>query len=120
MIELITNLPVNVVALTASGQVTADDYENVIIPLVDDKLAQFEKIRLLYHLGPNFKRFTTTALWDDAKIGFHHLSNFERVAVVSDVSWIRTMIKGIGRTMPGEIRTFANDELDQAMKWVSE
>lgn len=119
MIKLIPDMPPNVVAFTASGQVTGDDYENVIIPLVDEKIDQHEKIRLLYHLGPDFKKFTTTALWDDAKIGFHHLNSFERVAVVSDVAWILTMAKGIGLTTPVEVGTFANDELDEAKTWIS-
>ncbi len=120
MIKLIPDMPPNVVAFTAAGQVTGEDYENVIIPLVDEKIDQYKKIRLLYHLGPDFKKFTTTALWDDAKIGFHHLRGFERVAVVSDVTWILTMAKGIGLTMPMEVRTFANDELDEAKTWISE
>jgi len=120
MIELIPDMPPNVVAFTATGQVTGEDYEDIIIPLVDEKIDQHDKIRLLYHLGPDFKKFTTTALWDDAKIGFHHLRGFERVAVVSDVGWILTMAKGIGLTMPMEIRTFSNDELGEAKAWVSE
>ena len=120
MIELIPDMPPNVVAFTATGQVTGEDYEDIIIPLVDEKIDQHDKIRLLYHLGPDFKKFTTTALWDDAKIGFHHLRGFERVAVVSDVGWIVTMAKGIGLTMPMEIRTFSNDELGEAKAWVSE
>jgi hypothetical protein len=120
VIKLIPDLPPNVVAFTASGQVTGEDYENIIIPLVDEKIEQHEKIRLLYHLGPEFKKFTTTALWDDAKIGFHHLNGFERVAVVSDVGWILTMARGIGLTMPVKVRTFSNDELDEAKTWLSE
>jgi len=119
VIKVITGLPANVIALTASGQVSAADYENTIIPLVDEKISQHGHIRLLYHLGPDFKRFTTTALWDDAKIGFHHLTSFERVAVVSDVAWIQKMISGIGRALPAEVRSFANDELDQAKQWIS-
>ena len=119
MIELIPDMPANVVAFTASGQVTGEDYKNIIIPLVDKKIAEHDKIRLLYHLGPAFKKFTTTALWDDAKIGFHHLRGFERVAVVSDVGWVVTMTKGIGLTMPIEVRTYSNEALDEAKAWIS-
>lgn len=120
MIEPITGLPDNVVAITASGQVNADDYENIIIPLVEEKAAQYEKIRLLYHLGPDFRKFTTTALWDDAKIGLHHLKNFERVAVVTDIGWIQTMIGAIGKAVAIEVRAFGNDEFDAAKFWIGE
>jgi len=119
MIKLMPDLPANVVAFTATGQVTGDDYKRVLVPAVEEKLREHDKIRILYHLGPDFKKFTTTALWDDAKVGMHHLTDFERIAVVSDVTWIQTMVKGIGLTMPGRIRTFANEELDEARDWIS-
>jgi hypothetical protein len=119
MIDLISDLPDNVVAITASGQVSGADYEDVIVPLVEKKISQYGTVRLLYHLGPDFRRFTTTALWDDAKIGFHHLKDFGRVAVVTDVAWIQTMIRGAGKTGAVEIRGFANDELDEAKSWIS-
>jgi len=120
MIELIPDLPTNVVAFTATGQVTGDDYEKVLVPAVEEKLREHEKIRILYHLGPDFKKFTTTALWDDAKVGLHHLTDFERIAVVSDLTWIQTLVKGIGLAMPGQVRTFANSELDAARDWISD
>jgi hypothetical protein len=118
MIEIIEGMPSNIVAALASGQVTGDDYEKVLVPAIDLALEQHEKIRLLYQFGPEFKKFTTTALWDDAKVGFHHLTDFDRVAVICDVGWIVTMVKGIGMTLPGEIRTFGNREFDRAETWI--
>ena len=120
MIELLQNMSSNVVAVSASGQVTGEDYETVLVPAIEKALATHEKIRLLYQLGPEFKKFTTTALWDDAKVGFHHLTDFERVAVVSDVGCIVTLVKGIGLTLPCELHTFGNNELEQATLWINE
>ena len=120
MIELLAGLPDNVVALTASGQVTGEDYEAVLIPAVETKLKNHKKIRLLYHIGPEFKKFTTTAMWDDAKVGMYHLTGFERIAVVTDVEWIRNMAKAVGLAMPVELRTFDNAELEPAKAWISE
>jgi hypothetical protein len=120
MIKLLPDMPANVVALSASGQVSGDDYEQILIPKIEEALEHHDKIRLLYQVGPDFKKFTTTALWDDAKVGFHHLTDFDRIAVVSDVTWMVTMAKGIGSTLPCEMRTYANDEIQQAISWVSE
>ncbi len=120
MIELITEMPANVVAFSAIGRVTGDDYQQVLVPAVEKTLQSHSTIRFLYYLGPEFKKFTTTALWDDAKVGVQHWSDFEKIAVVSDIGWIQTMVKGIGVTMPGAVRTFPNDELDKAKVWISE
>ena len=120
MIELIHGLPDNVVALSASGQVTGDDYEKVLIPAVESGFEAHEKIRLLYHIGPEFKKFTTTAMWDDARVGMHHLTGFEKIAVVTDVNWIKTMVKGIGLAMPDKVRIFDSSALEEAKIWISE
>ena len=84
MIRLLPEMPAHVVAASASGQVTGEDYETILVPAIEKALQKHEKIRLLYQLGPEFRKFTTTALWDDAKVGFHHLTDFDRVAVVTD------------------------------------
>jgi hypothetical protein len=51
MIEIIDNLPDNVVGLIAKGQVTRKDYEQILIPKVEAALKRHERIRLYYELG---------------------------------------------------------------------
>ena len=54
MLELTPDLPDNVVGIRASGQVAAEDYESVLIPAIEARLAQRDRVRVLYHLGPDF------------------------------------------------------------------
>ena len=118
MIDPIPDLPDNVLGFTASGKVTGDDYERVLIPAVEAKLKGHPKVRLLYHLGAQFEGFEAEALWDDAKVGLHHLNDWERIAVVTDAGWIRGAVKVFGFAMPGKIRTFADAELAAAKDWI--
>ena len=118
MITILTDLPDQVLGLSASGRVTADDYAQTITPALEDRLTRHDYVRLLYYLGPDFDRFTTTALWDDARLGMHHLRDFERIAVVTDVGWIRGMVRAL-QPLAGEIRLFDNAALEQARDWVS-
>jgi len=120
MIVELGDFPGNIVAVQAQGQVTGDDYAQTLVPAVERRLERFEKIRLLYQIGPEFKKFTTTALWEDTRVGLHHLHAFERIAVVTDTGWIRKLIKAIAPTMPGELRCFPLDEIDTATNWISE
>lgn len=120
MLERIRDLPENVLGFTAKGEVNGADYESVIIPAVEQMLAQHEKIRLLYLLGTEFAGFDAKAIWDDAKVGLQHLKAWERVAVVTDVGWIQTAIKVFGFLMPGRLRVFGNNELAEANRWISE
>ncbi|MBT0653436.1 STAS/SEC14 domain-containing protein [Geomobilimonas luticola] len=118
MLERIQGLPDNVLGFEAKGEVTGADYESVLIPAVEKMLAQRKNIRFLYHLGNEFTGFNAKAMWDDAKVGLQHLSAWERVAVVTDVEWIRVAMKAFGFVMPGKLRAFGNDELVEARRWL--
>lgn len=119
MIKLLPNLPSEVVGLTASGQVTAQDYETVVIPAIEAALQDHDKIRLLYHIGPDWTGFTAGAMWDDAKVGLSHMAAWEKIAVVTDVEWIRAGIKIFGFTITGLVRIFENAQLEAAIDWVT-
>jgi hypothetical protein len=118
MIEQIPNLPSNVLGFSAKGIVTGIDYETVIIPAVEAIFSKHPKIRLLYHLGENFSGFETVALWEDTKIGLKHLTSWERIAVVTDVDWIRAAMKVFGFLLHGHVRVFHNSELTAAREWL--
>lgn len=119
MIELIEGLGPGVVGARAVGEVSADDYESTLIPAVDAALSVSDKIRMLYVLGADFEGYEAEAALDDARMGLHHWSDFERIAVVTDHGSYRTAIKGFGFLMPGEVRVYAVDELDAAKDWLT-
>ena len=120
MLEIIQGMPDNVVAVSARGDVTGDDYDTLLIPFIEGKLKTLEKVRVLYVLGPEFTGFTAGAMWDDAKIGLRHLTSYERIAMVTDVSWIASAVKFLSFLVPCPIRIFGNDGLAEAIAWISE
>lgn len=120
MLERKPDLGDGVLEFSASGHVTGADYESVLIPGVEEVLSRHSKVRLLYHLGADFERFDAAALWDDAKVGLEHVSAWDRMALVTDVEWIRLSAKVLGFALPGRVRLFANAEIDQARAWLTE
>jgi SpoIIAA-like len=120
MIEPIAELPDNVLGFRAFGTVTANDYQSVIIPAVEAMFQRRPKVRFLYQLGDDFSGFEVGAMWDDTKIGLRHLAGWEKMAVVSDVDWIRAAIRVFGLAIPGHVRVFHNSEFTEAKTWVCE
>jgi SpoIIAA-like len=118
MIERIHGLPDDVLGFKAKGTVTAEDYESIIIPAVEELFSRRSKARFLYHLGAEFSGFEAAAAWDDAKLGLKHLTGWDKMAVVSDVEWIRAALKVFGLAMPGHVRVFHDRELSDAMRWI--
>jgi hypothetical protein len=120
MIEQMQGLPAGTLGFRAIGQVTADDYERVIVPDVEAAFALNRKLRLIYHIGEDFTGFDPGAMWDDAKLGMRHLSGWDRVALVTDVSWLRMTATAMGFAVPAEFRLFGNAQLAEARSWISE
>lgn len=121
MLERISDLPEPVVGIRASGEVTGDDYKNVLIPAVEAALKDGHKVRLLYVLGGDVKHlgFTAGAAWQDTKVGLGHYRSWEKVAVVSDKDWLRHSVDIFGYLIPGEVRAFTPDQEAEARTWIA-
>jgi hypothetical protein len=119
MIENLAGFPDNVVAFAAHGRVTRGDYERVLIPLVKQALERPGKIRCYYEIGADFSAFEPGAAWEDFKLGLEYLSRWERVAVVTDVDWIRLAMNAFRFLVPGEIQVFAGAQAAEARAWIS-
>ena len=58
------------------------------------------------------------AMWDDAKFGMAHRTDFEKFAVVGGPPWVEWGAKVGAVFMKTELRTFAGDQLEEAWKWI--
>ena len=122
MIEALDGMPPGTVGIRATGHVTRDEYrEDVLTPL--RAAAEAGEVRLLFAVGPGFDRFDAGALAEDAKlgltVGLGHLRAWKRTAVATDVDWIVKSVHVFAWLMPGDVRTFDLDELDQAKAWLA-
>lgn len=120
MLELMSDLSGGVLGFTAIGKVTGDDYSNTLVPAVEKALETHKKISLLYHCGEQFEGFDAKAAWEDTKVGFQHMTDWERIAVVTDVGWMKTAVRTFAFAMPSLVKVFSNDELATARDWVQE
>jgi hypothetical protein len=114
MLERIENMPDNVIGVRASAEVSRKDSESVITPAVEEGLKSAPKLRMLVQFGPDFTGFEAGALVADAKVGLRHPISWEKVALVTDVDWMRRATNVFGFLMPGEVKVYSNAELDQA------
>jgi hypothetical protein len=118
MLQLLQPTTGNLVSVTASGTVEADDYESVLIPAIEETLKTHDKVRVLLQLEPN-TRFTAGAVWDDTKFGLSHFFSFEKFALVSNTEWINNTVKVLGFMMPCPVKLFGLSELNAAKEWIS-
>jgi len=93
----------------------------VLAPAVEaaHSASQDGKVRILYVPGHEFPDYTAGAAWEDTKLGLGHIRMWERIAIVGDADWLRHAIHGLGRMMPGEVKMFELENLDDAREWVT-
>lgn len=118
MINVLKDFPDTIVAVTCEGQVTRADYERVLIPRVNEALARHGKVRLYYEIGSAFSGIDAGAVWEDTKIGLEHLSRWEKLALVTDVQWIRLAVGAFRFLMPGRLRIFDTSQTEEARAWI--
>ncbi len=119
MLKRIGSLPAHVVALEAEGTVSAEDYETVLIPAVEEALKEHGKVSFLMVLGDAFETYEAGALWDDTVFGFKHLTDFKKVGVVTDRNWIAETMRLLSPLIPAETLAFPLKKREQALKWIA-
>jgi hypothetical protein len=119
MLKLIDGLPDNVIGVRAIGEVEDDDYEEVLVPAIEDRLSRHDKVRLLYVLGDEFTGYEGDAMWEDVKLGLKTFNSYDRLAIVTDATWVRRSVKAFGWLIPGEVQVFHSESLDDAKGWIT-
>jgi hypothetical protein len=114
MLELIEGLPKNVVGIVATGRVTMQDCQEVLVPAIKSSRKRHDKIRLYYELNSRFPG----AAWDDLDLGLEHASCCERVAIVTDIGWVRLTVKAVRFLIPSEIRVFPTVQAEEGRAWI--
>ena len=117
MIELLDDMPAGVIGFEASGKLEADDYRNVILPALV-RAAESGEVRFLI-VFREFQGMSGGAVWQDLKVGVEHLRAWKRIALVTNIEWMRHMTDLFGWMTPGETRTFSLAERDAAVTWVA-
>ena len=120
MIETLRDFPPDAVAVRCGGFVSKADYDQVLIPAVEQALKASERIRLYYEVAPDFAVISPGAIWEDFWVGMSHWTRWKRVAVVTDLPWIRQMVIVFGFLLPGATKVFALAQAEEARAWLSQ
>jgi len=115
MIEIIKELPDNVVGIIARGRVTNEECDNVLRPAMEASLKRHRKIRLYYEVGSRFPG----AGWADLDLAIDHLPQWERVAVVTNTGWVRQTVNALRFLIASEIRVFTMLEAEEGRAWIA-
>ena len=114
-----TDAPSNVAAFRAMGEVTKDDYTNVVVPTIDALVKKQDKINFMLVLDTDLKNFTMGAFLQDLGVGLKHFTKWHKMAIVTESGAINTFTDMFSYVAPGEAKGFTHAQLQEATDWVS-
>ena len=117
MMKELSDLPAGVIGFEASGRIRAEDYRDVVLPALERAAATGE-VRFVIVMR-DFDGMSGGAVWQDLKVGIEHLRAWKRIALVTDITWMRDLTGLFGWMTPGETKTFPLAELQQAAEWAA-
>ena len=117
MIKELADLPPGVVGFELGGTLRAEDYRDVVIPALQRAYAG-DEFRFVIVI-PEFGGITGGALWQDLKVGVEHLHAWKRIALVTDIDWMRHVTTLFGWMTPGEVEVFPLAQREQAIAWAA-
>jgi hypothetical protein len=120
MFQLLPGFPDDVLAIAATGKVTADDYEKTLAPAVEERMHRQGPLKLFFHFGPGFEGLEVGALVEDLRLSFAHWREWGRVAVVTDSGALRDAIGFFALTFRHPLQLFFNADYDKAKAWIEE
>ena len=117
MIQELSDLPEGVIGFEASGKMRAEDYRDVVLPALERAAAAGE-VRFVIVI-PDFDGMSGGALWQDLKVGVEHFRAWKRIALVTDIEWMKHMTSLFGWMTPGEVKIFSLAQQGEAIEWVA-
>jgi hypothetical protein len=119
MIEILTDFPANVLAASAHGRLTAEDYIKVLEPAVEAKMKAHKPLRFFFHLGEDYDGVALGAMVEDARLGLSRWKDWGAIALVTDAASLRGMASFFALFFHHPMRMFFNADYDKAKAWIS-
>jgi hypothetical protein len=120
MFQILSGFPDHVLAVEATGKITAKDYDTVMVPAVEAKMAIHRPLDVLFRLGPEFQGFEAGAMVEDARLGLSHLKDWGRIAVVTDAAGVRDMVNFFRLFLKRPVKVFFNADYEAAKAWIAD
>ncbi len=118
--QSIKNTPVTMVGFKSRNEITRNDFDSIMLPAVVELIQRTSKLNFLLVLDAEFESFAVGAWLKEAMIRLHYMSKWNRVAVITNTQVIKSFSNPIVKAVPGEFRGFNQNELQEAIAWVSE
>jgi len=108
----------NIIVGKALEHITADDYNNILIPKIKEVLTQHDKINVVVEIDDSFKGWETEALSVAFSFACKEHEHLNRVAIVGAPFWLKGISTFLASTQGKDLHHFERGSLQEALAWV--
>lgn len=119
MLTKLEGLPSYVAAFKATGEVSKNDYEKVLVPEIERVDKEHGHIHFLMELVTPVKNFSLSAWFQDAVQALKHYRGWKKIAMVTDEKGVEKFSDMVSVLVPGSTKGFPLSQLEEAKQWVA-
>ena len=117
-LQLIEECGGKILTVHVSGRVTKADFES-FCPRFTRLMRHHGTQHVLFDMT-DFRGWDAAALWEDIKFDLKHFADIERLAMVGDKTWQRSLAMLYKRFTRATIRYFDHTDVAEARKWLGD
>ncbi len=118
MIEVLEKKENNLVSIKVEGKIEKGAMLEQINQMMKEKKDQYGQIRLYLEI-PSFEGYSNLgALFEDLRLTLEHYNSIEKMAVITQEVWIRSLAPLSNLITKGEVKTFELQQKDEARAWL--
>ncbi|MCX8523112.1 STAS/SEC14 domain-containing protein [Chryseobacterium formosus] len=84
MITILNDAPENVAAFNATGEINREDFENLVIPHVKNKVAKFDELNYMLYLDTDLENADVKTWLTNSLSDLNTITAYNRAAIVSN------------------------------------
>ncbi|MET3601186.1 STAS/SEC14 domain-containing protein [Martelella mangrovi] len=118
MLEKIEDLPDNIIGFTIHKALSASDYQNVLLPALEEHSTRDDGLRLLLVTATDFAGSDIGTAMGGQPFRRSEPLNFKNIAIVSDNRGFAQAVQMFGMLFHAEVKVFEAEQEEAAVTWL--
>lgn len=118
MMQTLSGFPRDVVAFVWHDDMSASEFQSALASPARSGPPGKHDIKLFAKLAEDHSHEEHVLSLDDSTVGAGNWSDFGRIAIVTDETWVRHMVQFFAPFVHGPVRVFSNAQAEDARRWL--
>ncbi len=118
MLEKIEDLPETIIGFTVHNALSAHDYQNVLLPALEEHASTEDGLRLLLVTATDFAGSDIGSVGGGQPFRRSEPLNFKSIAIVSDNRGFTQAVQMFGMLFHADVKVFEPEQEEAAVTWL--